>query len=425
MKELLIMSKKEVSRISILEQLREGKLTQVKAAVSMAITDRQVRRVLERFKRAGPLGLIHGLRGRESNHQLDQDLITKALSLVKEKYPGFGPTLAAEKLEEVDGLKIDHDTLRRRMIDEGLWLSKQRQAIHRSWRERKACFGEMVQFDGSHHGWFEQRGPRCVLLASRDDANNLAEARFVPSEDTISVFDFWQRYILKHGKPKSIYLDGHSIYKTQRPVQNQGEDFDLTQFERAMEELGVELIQAHSPQAKGRIENLFETFQDRLIKELRLSKIQDINQANKFLEDFLPKFNQRFSILAKNKANLHQPLNPKDNLEQIFSIQKERTIQNDFTLRFENQYFQLTNPQPTLVLPGQKVTVEKRLDQTIHLRLKDYYLNYQPIAKTSLDSLRQLKTIALTSNPKPLRVYAKVKPNHPWRKFSLSKPIAY
>ena len=425
MKELLIMSKKEVSRISILEQLKERKLTQVKAAAALRITDRQVRRIFKRFKRDGPLGLIHTLRGREGNHRIAENLIAKALELIKTKYPDFGPTLAAEKLAEINGLKIDHDTLRRKMIEKGLWLPKQRKPVHRSWRERKDSFGEMVQFDGSHHHWFEKRAPRCVLLASRDDANNLVEAHFVPSEDTLSVFDFWLRYILKHGRPKSIYLDGNSIYKTQRPIQNQGEDFDLTQFERAVEELGIEVIQAHSPQAKGRIENLFETLQDRLIKELRLANISDINEANIFLETFIPKFNGKFAIPPKNQANLHQPPDERDNLEQIFSIQKERTIQNDFTLRYENQYFQLTNPQPTLVLPGQKVTTEKRLNQTIHIRLKDKYLNYIPIDKTSLDSLRQLKAYALTSNPEPPRVYAKPAPNHPWRKFSLTKPIAY
>jgi len=420
MRELLIMSKKEVSRISIIEQLREKKLTQIKAAEAMDISDRQVRRILKRFKRAGPLGLIHGLRGKQSNHQIEPSLIEKALKLVEEKYADFGPTLAAEKLAEIDDLKIDHDTLRRKMATKHLWRPKKRKIKHRAWRERKESFGEMLQFDGSHHDWFENRGKRCVLLCSRDDATNQTEAMFAPAEDTLDVFRFWKSYFQKYGQPKSIYLDRHSIYKTTRPIQGQGEDFDLTQFERAMAELGIEVIHAYSPQAKGRVENVFGTLQDRLVKELRLEEISDIASANQYLKNkFLPKFNQRFSLSAKLSANLHQPLDNNTNLDKILSIRKTRYINNDFTLRFESRWFQLNEIQPTLVLPCQKVTVEKHLDGQLKISLGGKYLNFREIPKRVTP---ERPAIALTSNPQPPRIYSRPAANHPWRKFNLARP---
>lgn len=416
MKELLIMTKKEVSRLSVLEKLNAGALTQIKTAEIMGITDRQVRRILKRFKRDGPAGLIHGLRGQHGNHQLNNDLLTMALKLVEEKYRDFGPTLAAEKLWEIDQLKIDHDTLRRKMITEGLWQPKKRKIRHRSWRERKECFGQMIQFDGSHHDWFEGRGEKCVLLASRDDATNQTEALFVPAEDTLSVLKFWKSYFLKHGKPKSIYLDCHSIYKTTRPIQGQGEDFDLTQFERAMKELEIEVIHAYSPQAKGRVENLFGTLQDRLVKELRLEGIADMMRANQYLKTrFLPAFNRRFSLLTKLSVNLHQMLGSQTDLDKILAIRKTRYLNNDFTLRFENRWFQLAKIQPTLVLPRQSITIEKHLDGHLKICLRDQYLNFQEIPKCIIP---EKPMIALTSNPnsgawKPAS-------DHPWRKFQLA-----
>ena len=305
------------------------------------------------------------------------------------------------------------------MIKNDLRIPKKRKIKHRPWRERKECFGEMIQFDGSHHDWFEGRGEKCVLLCSRDDATNQTEAMFAPAEDTLDVFRFWQSYFLKHGRPRSIYLDRHSIYKTTRPIQGEGEDFDLTQFERAMAKLDVEVIHAYSPQAKGRVENVFGTLQDRLIKELRLENISGIRQSNCYLkEKFLPEFNRRFSLPARKPNNLHRPLPKEIDLECILSVQKTRHINNDFTLRFENCWFQLNEIQPTLVLPGQKVIVEQRIDQTIHLFLGSEYLNYTVSNKRPINRRR---AYALTSQPQP-RVWFKPKSNHPWRKFVIDRP---
>lgn len=274
MQELLTMSKKELNRLPVIESVADKKMTQKEAANRLNVTDRQIRRIIKNFTEFGPAGLIHHLRGQPSNHRLPRELINRAIDLVREKYNDFGPTLAAEKLEENDGIKINPNVLRKEMIIAGLWQEKKRKAKHRQWRERKEHFGELLQFDGSHHNWFESRNQepgKVVLLASRDDANNLVSARFYHFEGTMPVFDFWLRYIGNFGKPKAIYLDNHGTYKINHKI-----DLDekiLTQFGRACEELNIELIYANSPQAKGRIENLFGTLQDRLVKELRLKNI--------------------------------------------------------------------------------------------------------------------------------------------------------
>lgn len=418
MKGQITMSLEELDRLKVLEQVTQKMLKQIQAADLLHLTDRHIRRLAKTYRQNGAIGLIHGLRGKSGNHKLPPGLKEKAINIVKEKYHDFTPAFASEQLAKRDGLKINDETLRLEMIKEGLWLPKKRKTKHRAWRERKECLGQMVQFDGSHHDWFEGRGQKCVLLCSRDDATNQTEALFAPSEDTLSVFRFWKSYFQKHGKPKSVYLDRHSIYKTTRPVQGQGEDFDLTQFERAMAELNIEVIHAYSAQAKGRVENVFSTLQDRLVKELRLEGINDIRLANQYLETkFMIEFNQRFSLPAKLSANFHRSLNEETNLDKILAIRKLRQINSDFTLRFENRWFQLNEVQPTLILPGQKVVIEQRLDQTIRILLGNHYLGYRICDKRPINERR---IYALTSQPQP-RVWLKPKANHPWRKFVIQK----
>ena len=418
MQELLTMSRKELNRLPVIESVINRKMTQIEAASRLGLSDRQIRRIAINFSNLGPAGLIHHLRGRPSNHRVSEELKSRAIGLVKEKYSDFGPTLAAEKLEEIDNLKIGINVLRLEMIKADLWQEKKRKAKHRSWRERKNHFGELVQFDGSHHNWFEGRGEKIVLLASRDDANNLVNTRFCRFEGTMPVFDFWLRYIGNFGKPKAIYLDNHGTYKVNHKIAL--DEKTLTQFGRACEELDIELINAKSPQAKGRIENLFGTLQDRLVKELRLKGISTIAEANTFLEaEFLPEFNQRFQKQAKKKADFHQPLTVKDNLAKSFSIKSERLVNNDFTISFKNQWYQLDSVQPKLVLPRSKVTIEERLDGSLVIGQNDKILNCKPINKEKTKQPDKLRVFALTSNPnihypQMARVPAI---NHPWRKL--------
>lgn len=417
MKDLLVMSRREIDRVSVLNEVVSGSLTQIGASQKIGITNRQLRRIMHRFRVEGPGAVIHGLRGRVSNNKTSQEILDKAIALVREKYWDFGPTFASEKLEEIDKLIINHDVLRTEMIKVGIWIAKQRKHKHRQWRERKEHFGEMVQFDGSHHAWFELRGKICCLLASKDDATNEVYAHFTEHEDIQGVFAFWREYIKKYGKPKCIYLDRGSVYKV-----NAKSVFDdpevLTQFERVCKELGIEVIHAKSPQAKGRIENGFGTLQDRLVKELRLKNIDNINDANKYLkEDFLPKYNNKFSLIAKEEGNFHTPLNQAEDLDQIFSIQSQRMVNNDFTVRFKGQWFQLLAKQSKTVLQKSKVVIEERMGGEIKIVQKGIYLNFKIINKQDLEILRKQrkeeKVYVLTSSPK--KEYTPSL-NHPWKR---------
>lgn len=424
MKELLLMSRKEVDRVSVLDEVIAKKLKQGDASRKLGISTRQLRRILKEYRRNGPSALIHKLRGKVSNNKTPQELLDQAIDLVRDKYDDFGPTFAAETLEKYDNLIINHDVLRLEMIKVGLWKTKQRKHKHRQWRERKEYFGEMVQFDGSHHLWFEIRGKMCCLLASKDDATGETYGHFSEHEDIKGVFAFWKEYIKKYGKPKSIYLDRGSVYKV-----NHKSVFDdpevLTQFERACKELGIEVIHAKSPQAKGRIENGFGTLQDRLVKEMRLRNIGNIDDANKYLkEEFLPEYNQRFAVPAKTQGDFHKPLIPNENLDQIFSVQSERQVNNDFTIRLKGKWYQLAEIQPKTVLQKSKVTIEERMDGTIAIKQNNIYLSFEEIDKKDITVLRKeredKKIYVLTSNPNMAR---KPKPNHIWRRYGMAKTL--
>jgi hypothetical protein len=282
----------------------------------------------------------------------------------------------------------------------------------------------MEQFDGSYEYWFEDRGPYCCLLASIDDAKGtITEAKFVSDEGTLPVFGFWEEYFLTQGKPRSIYLDKlRTYYNNLKPALDDEEM--LTQFQRAMRELAVEPIVAHSPQAKGRIENLFKTLQDRLIKEMRLKNISDINTANRFLkEEFIPWFNAKYGLEPARKANLHRKLTQqeKKQLPSILSRQSERTVQNDFTVRFNNHWYQLTKEQPATVRPRERVLLEERLDSSLQIRLRGKYLNYQIL--TTKPQKRTKQSWVIAASQKPKRKYYKPPADHPWRRpFIFRKP---
>jgi transposase len=425
MQRIISLSSKELDRSSTIQRVLNNLISRKEAAVSLDITDRQLRRLILRYEENGAAGLVNLKRGKPSNNKLSSTVRDKAIELVKSKYLDFGPTLASEKLEERDNIKINPETLRKLMILEGLWKPKKRKPTHRTRRERRDCFGEMEQFDGCRHDWFEGRlpgGEWATLLANRDDANNNVVARFMPYEGTVPVMTYWRDYIKKYGKPVDIYLDRHSTYKV-NSKSAVDDDRMISQFERAAQELGIGIIHANSPQAKGRIENLFGTLQDRLVKELRLEGISDIESANKFLEDtFLPAYNKKFSVEPKSSSNLHKPLNAKDDLDRSFSVQTNRYINEDFTIRYLNSWFQLTKVQPTLVVPGSRVTIEERLDDGVHIRLNEKYLNYEKLKAEPVKSRKLKHPVALTSSPgidlstRRPNVPSK---NHPWRKFQL------
>ena len=307
----VIMSVKELRRVHVIRQTMEKKLTQVKAGTLLGLTPRHIRRLIERVEQEGDHGLAHRGRGMPSNRRLPAKVKAKALKLYAQRYGDFGPTLAAEKLAECHGVPISDETLRQWLRARGIAHFTRRKRPHRAWRARKAHVGELVQLDGSHHDWFEGRGPRCVLMAYIDDASSRVCARFYEYEGTIPAMDSFQRYVQRYGIPLAIYADKHSTYQSPAPPTVDEQLAGVTptsQFGRALGELGVELIPAHSPQAKGRVERLFKTFQDRVIKEMRLADVSTLEAANQFLEGYLPLYNRRFAVPPAQAADLHRPL---------------------------------------------------------------------------------------------------------------------
>lgn len=414
---LITMSNKELDKYQIIKKLIAGHLKGGRAADLLNLSLRQVRRLKGKVKKLGAKGLIHGNRGQASPHRLDDQQKETIVAILTKHYYDFGPTFASEKLRENHDINHDPKTIRQIMIDQGLWKlgSKKLTSVHRQWRERKAAFGEMLQFDGSYEHWFEERGPKCCLLAAIDDATSqVVYAKFDFHEGVFPVFAFWQEYIQNMGKPRSIYLDKFSTYHMNHTLAKENPE-TLTQFQRAMQELQVEVIVAHSPEAKGRVERLFRTLQDRLIKELRLAKISTMSEANEFLKTYLLKFNAQFAVQPRSNLNLHQTLIGKEQhrLTSIFSRQTIRTVQNDFTISFNKCWYQLTKEQPATISKKDKVIMEERLDGTIHIRLRGKYLNYCLLPARPVKISKILPWILPSSAP--LSKAHKPTPNHPWR----------
>lgn len=376
----ITMSPKEVKKYDIIKQVINKELNGSEAAGLLNLTTRHIRRLKKKVDKNGIKGLVHGSRGKPGNRSMSDKEKKKIAGLIKQKYPDFGPTLATEKLAELDKINRSRCAVRSIMIAEEIWQPRRKKKeTHRQWRQRKACHGEMIQYDGSYEHWFENRGGEICLLASIDDADSQVWARFDEHEGVAPTFSFWRGYIERFGKPDSIYVDKFSTYSMNHKLAKENPD-TLTQFERAMKELNIGIIHAHSPEAKGRVEKLFKTLQDRLIKELRLHNISTIKEANEFLEkEFLPKFNAKFMVVARSKANLHKKLNEqeKKKLDSIFSRQYRKVVMNDFTVSHKKNCYQLEKIQPATICKQDRITVEERLDQSIRFRLRGKYLNYK------------------------------------------------
>jgi hypothetical protein len=415
MAKLITMSQPEIKKYDIIKKLINQEFNGSEAARLLSLTVRQIRRLKKLVLKKGIKGLVHGNRGKPGNRSIPKKEKKEIAALLHKHYFDFGPTFAAEKLAECHQIKRDKGTIRTIQIDEGLWHPKRKKKEeHREWRQRKANKGEMIQYDGCYEYWFEDRGEKCCLLGGIDDADSELWLRFDEHEGVEPTFNYWRGYIERFGKPNSIYVDKFSTYSMNHKLAKENPD-TLTQFERAMNELGVETIHAHSPEAKGRVENIFGTLQDRLIKELRLNNISAIKEANEFLEKvFLPKFNAKFMVKARAKANLHKKLNQqeKDKLDSIFSRQYERVVRNDFTVCYKNNCYQLEKVQPVTICKQDTVTVEERMDKSIRLRLRGKYLNYRllPENQKKLNGAKnKLQWIIAKST-------AHVPPaNHPWR----------
>lgn len=350
------MSLKERIRLEALGRAKRGEVTVVEAAALAGVSLRQARRIWKRFKAEGDAGLIHRLRGRLSNRRLPPEVRDRVVKRHQERYADFGPTLACEKLAE-EGLMLSPDTLTALLKERGLWQRRRRRDGHRKRRERRACLGSLVQMDGSHHDWLEGRGVKCVLMVMIDDATNQTYARLYPAETTEAAFDVLGRWIHRRGLPRSLYVDRHSIYRDEdhpdRP----------TQFGRAMKELSVELIQAHSPQAKGRVERRNAVFQDRLVKEMRLRKINDMAGANALLEGkFLDELNGKYAVSPRREQNLHRALDAGTVLEEVLCVQERRVVGRDWCVRWRNRWLQIDRRHASLSLPRRQVLIKHQAD---------------------------------------------------------------
>lgn len=413
----ITMSLNEVKKYDIIKKVLNKELNGSEAAKLLDLTSRHVRRLKKKVDNNGIKALIHGNRGKPGNRRIPDKDRKRITDLINKKYPDFGPTLAMEKLSELDKIEYSRGAIRSIMIKEEIWKPKlKKKETHREWRQRKASKGELVQYDGSYEHWFEGRGGEVCLLASIDDADSEVFARFAEHEGVEPTFNYWRNYTERFGKPNAIYVDKFSTYSMNHKLAKENPD-TLTQFERAAKELNIGIIHAHSPQAKGRVENLFKTLQDRLIKELRLAGISTIKEANEFLEKtFLPKFNAKFMVEPRSKANLHKKLNEqeKKKLDSIFSRQYQRIVMNDFTVCHKKNCYQLGKIQPVTICKRDKVTIEERMDQTIKIRLRGKYLNYRLLPEKPRKVNE--KNINLWVIPKTT---AHIPPaNHPWRQIN-------
>ena len=375
------MSERDLRRIEVLSEVRTGRRTVAAAAAVLAVSERQAYRLLARYERDGGSGLIHKARGRTSNRSRNEGIRKYAVELVKTKYADFGPTLATEVLMDKHALRVGRETLRRWMMAEGLWLSRtQRRTFHQP-RLRRESYGELIQIDGSDHRWFEQRGEPCTLLVFIDDATSkLMQLRFVPSESTDSYFEALDGYLTTHGCPTAFYSDKHTVFRVNRPDAKGGSG--MTQFGRALAELNIEILCANSSQAKGRVERANRTLQDRLVKELRLAGICDMEAGNAFLPEFLGRYNERFAVRALKPENLHRSLNVKPSrLNDILCHREQRYVGEQLTLSYDRRQIILDRSEFSEKLAGQYVEVYDFSDRPIEVRWKGHSLPYRIFSK--------------------------------------------
>ena len=419
------MSRQELDRVGVIRQVVEKRLRQKDAARQLGLSVRQIKRLVQRYRAEGAAGLVSRRRGQPANNRIADSVRREVLDLVRSHYADFGPTLACEKLAERHKHKLSVETLRQWMIAEGLWQLKVRKSarIHQR-RPRRPCRGELVQIDGSPHDWFEGRGPYCTLIVFIDDATSeLLALRFAPAETTQAYMETLDGYLRQHGRPVALYSDKHSIFRVNHP-NHEGE---LTQFTRALKTLDIEPIHANTPQAKGRVERANQTLQDRLVKELRLRGIGDIETANAFLSEFLDAYNRRFAVPPQNPTDAHRPLlHTEEELALILCLHHTRTLSRNLTFQFKNREYQLQLQGKGYRLRGSRVTLCEAFDGAVTVLYQGHCLDYRILAQGEPPvPLDDEKSVHHTIEQAKARQLAKPKwkppADHPWRR-PLSPP---
>lgn len=424
MDELLMMSKKELTRLEVMQRLDEKRLKQREAARQLGISVRQVKRLLRRYRQAGADGLVSKRRGRPSNNRLGVKVRKQAEQLMRKRYSDFGPTLAHEKLTEGHGLELSVESVRQLMISVALWKPRRakRARVHQM-RTRRPCLGELIQVDGSPYDWFEGRAPACSLLVFIDDATGrLLELYFTPQESFFSYCAALRRYFARHGKPLAFYSDKHGIFRVN--AKNAVSGTGLTQFGRALQELDIQSICANSPQAKGRVERANQTLQDRLVKEMRLQGISSLEAGNEFVIQYLDDFNQRFAVVPADPRDVHRPLLPAEDLDLIFTRQVTRTLSRNLTLQHNKVVYQIQTARPGYALRHAHVTVHEHADGAVTIRYKGRLLEHTVFNRQQ----RQAEVVSSKSLDRKLRKPTRPAADHPWRTYGQrmnGEPIAH
>jgi len=410
------MTQKEVHRAEVFARISKHYITKTKAAQELKLSLRQVIRLYNNYVKFGREALQSKRRGKPSNHQLSQGIKKQVMDLVsRDIYAGFKPKFMSEKLFELHGIKLSKEAVRQLMIQSGVWSTKCKKSpvVHQQ-RRRRARYGELVQIDGSPHDWFEDRGERCVLLVYIDDATGRTFGKFFPVESTEAYMNVSWEYIKKFGIPRCFYSDKHGIFRVNRKGCTQ--ETTITQFGRALKELEIELICANSPQAKGRVERANRTLQDRLVKDLRIARIHNIEEANKFLEEtsYWTIFNQKFAIPPISQENAHRDLPLGYNLNEIFCFKDTRTLTKNLEIQYDNVIYQLLSKDQVRSLRGAQITVIKKLDGSINFEHKGKRIHFKEYCKQVYSGPEvNSKEIDRFLKEKIPRVVSK---SHPWKR---------
>jgi transposase len=406
---ILLMNRRDRDRLKVVHEVLEGHLTQESGGSHLGISERQVRRLVKRVREEGDAGVLHRSRGRCSNRRIPEATLEKVRQeLKREEWRDFGPTYAQEQLSKL-GYELGRETVRKLQLELGLRKARRRREIHRERRPRRDCFGEMVQMDTSIHDWLEGRGEEeLVLVGMIDDASSRMRARFYRGDTSLANLDLLYRWTEEFGRPLILYVDKASHFKVNRPRWRLEEELEdhapQTQIERAMGELRTEVIWANSPEAKGRVERLFETLQDRLVKGMRLKGIHTLEKANGYLEEeFLQEWERRWTVKAKSAVDAHRPVHREMDLLSIFSVREERTVKRDYTIQWKNRTFQITKQVHPGGLRGSKVEVETRVNGTLALRFKGGYLEFVEIEARSSRRRRPAPEIEGAAKVQPLQ----------------------
>jgi transposase len=414
--ELLTMSKAELSRLEVMEHLQEKRMGQKAAAEILGVSVRQVKRLLRAYRRKGAAGLVSQQRGKPSHHQLERGIERAVIDLLKGRYKDFGPTLAHEKIVELEEIKMSLGSVRKIMIEEGIWKAKRAQKLEaHPLRERRACYGELEQMDGTDHDWFEGRSERCTLLVMIDDATGqLGALSFVGEESFFGYCGLLRQYLGVHGRPAGLYTDKHGIFRINIPNASSGDN--LTQFGRAMQSLEIPILCANTPQAKGRVERANQTLQDRLVKEMRLRQVNNMQQGNAYLPEFMADFNRRFAVQPRSLLDAHRQVLVHHDLDQILAWQETRTITKNLTVQFKNLVYQIQTDRPAYALRNLQVTICQDMQGKVAIFYKGselaYTIFHRQKRQSEVVTAKQIDRVLINQSKAH-----KPAPDHPWNLY--------